>query len=204
MKKNLFLSFLILMAFGACTSKSQLETINNIKLGVKTAETAKAKYTAYAVQARKENHILIGKLFDAASKAEDIHANNHEIVLKTYKAPMDEFTPTFQVKTTAENLQDAIDGTAYEIDSIFPIFIKDATSKKLKKVTINSLTWSLAAEKVHIALFKEALNALKMNKENTLPLDYLVCPICGETYNKAKVSENCFICGASKEIFLGL
>ena len=203
MKKTLFFSLLCIITFTGCVN-GKVQTIDNIKSGIATALTAKAKYSAFAEQARTEGHVAIAKLFDAASKAEDIHASNHETVLSTFKEKMDEFKPVFQVKTTAVNLQNAIEGTTNEVDSLFPLFIKDATSKKLKKETISSLTWALEAEKAHKKLFTEALEALKTNKESTLPLNYLVCPICGETYDKTKASSNCIICNASRDIFLDL
>ncbi|KKW30268.1 MAG: Rubrerythrin, partial [Candidatus Uhrbacteria bacterium GW2011_GWD2_52_7] len=56
--------------------------------------------TTDAIDTKIREDIKIAKLFDAASKAEAIHAANHKKVLEGLGVTMDDFTPEFEVKTT--------------------------------------------------------------------------------------------------------
>ena len=118
-----------MIGFTGCTTKRE-KTIQNIKLGIKTETNASVKYAAFGQKAWVEGLDTIAKLFEAASKAEAIHASNHAIVLKSFRAEMDDFTPQFYVKSTAENLQETIDGESYEVNTMYPMFLLDAKSKK--------------------------------------------------------------------------
>jgi len=199
----LFFSLACLIAFTGCTSKRE-KTIQNIKQGIETETTASVKYAAFAQKARVEGLDTIAGLFEAASKAEAIHASNHAAVLETFKAEMDEFVPKFDVKSTVENLQEAIHGETYEVNSMYPVFLTDAKSKKIKKATIESLTWALETEKKHVAMFTKALEALKAKTAYNLPFEYLICPVCGNTFDKAIAPETCELCGADNALFISV
>ena len=201
MRSFLFFALICVIAFTGCTGK-QDKTIENIKLGIMKETTASAKYAAYGQNAWVEGLDTIAKLFEAASKAEEIHAYNHTLVLKSFKVDMDEFTPEFTVRSTAENLKESLEGETYEVNVMYPMFISDATTKKLKNATIESLTWALETEKKHVEMFNKALYALNNNSEYGLPFDYLVCPVCGNTFDKENLPEKCGLCSASKELFL--
>jgi rubrerythrin len=200
-KSTLFFASICLITFTGCTSKVQ-KTIENIKLGIKTETTTSAKYAAFSQKASAEGLDMIAKLFDAVSKSEAIHASNHVAVLKSYKLEMVHFVPKFNVRSTAENLQEAIDGETYEVDTMYPMFLQDAKSKRIKGVTIESLTWAYGTEKKHVAVFKKALEALKTKTEYNLPFEYLVCPVCGNTFDSANEPEICELCGTNKELFI--
>ena len=126
MKNILLLAFMVLLALTGCNKVNPVKTTENLKAGIKGETTASAKYAAFAQKAREEGYDTIAKLFDAASKAESIHAANHAKVLEALGEKMDEFKPEFEVKTTAENLQAAIDGETYEVTTMYPQFLTDA------------------------------------------------------------------------------
>jgi rubrerythrin len=201
MKNILLFAVVSLFAFGSCTQQKPVKTTENLKAGIKGETTASAKYAAFALKAREEGHENIAKLFEAASKAESIHATNHKKVLDELGGKMEDFKPEFEVKTTAENLQAAIDGETYEVTTMYPQFLTDAKAEKVEKAE-KSFTWAFDTEKKHQKFYTQALESLKANTENTLPLDYLVCPVCGNTYDKAVVDEKCAFCLTSKEKFL--
>ena len=159
------------------------------------------KYAAFAVKAREEGYNGVAKLFEAASKAESIHAANHMKVLQSLGEKMDDFKPEFEVKTTAENLQAAIDGETYEATTMYPQFLADAKAEKVQKAE-KSFTWAFDTEKKHQQFYTNALEALKANGENKLAVEYAVCPVCGNTYEKATLDEKCAFCQTSKEKFL--
>ena len=200
--RNFLLSGLIaLIAFAGCTQSAPVKTIENLKAGIKGETTASAKYAAYAVKAKQEGNDTIAKLFDAASKAESIHATNHRKVLLGLGATMDEFKPEFEVKTTAENLQAAIEGETYEATTMYPQFLADAKAEKVQKA-IKSFNWAFDTEKKHATFYQKALDALKINAENKLAFEYAVCPVCGNTYEKASVDGKCAFCQTGKEKFI--
>lgn len=200
--KNIFLfAFIGLIAFTGCQQTKPAKTIENLKAGIKGETTASAKYTAFAQKATDEGNVNIAKLFMAASKAESIHADNHRKVLEGLGEKMEDFTPEFEVKTTAENLQAAIDGETYESTTMYPQFIADAKEEKVEKAT-KSYTWALDTEKKHQQFYAKSLQALNSMAENTLPFEFAVCPVCGNTYDKATIDEKCAFCQTSKDKFI--
>ena len=199
--KNIFLfAFIGLIAFTGCQQIKPVKTIENLKAGIKGETTASAKYAAFAQKATDEGNFNVAKLFMAASKAESIHAANHKKVLEGLGEKMEDFTPEFEVKTTAENLQAAIEGETYESTTMYPQFLADAKTEKVEKAE-KSFNWAFDTEKKHQQFYTSALQALNTMAENTLPIDYAVCPTCGNTYNKATLDEKCAFCQTGKEKF---
>ena len=176
--KKIFLFMLAVgtvFAFVSCSQKP-VKTIVDLKEGIKGETTASAKYAAFAKKAREEGNDTIAKLFDAASKSEAVHAANHTKVLEKLGEKMEAFTPQFEVKTTAENLQAAIEGEGYEETTMYPGFIKDAENEKVPDA-IKSFTWAMDTEKKHNVFYTKALDALKSGNESTLSFNYEVCPV---------------------------
>ncbi|MHB9055987.1 MAG: rubrerythrin family protein [Paludibacteraceae bacterium] len=200
MRKLMFLVLTCAFVLVGCNQKP-VKTISNLKEGIKGETTASAKYAAFAQKAREEGNDTIAKLFDAASKAESIHAANHTKALESLGEKMEAFTPSFDVKTTAENLQAAIDGETYESTIMYPKFIEEAKAEKVDKA-VKSFTWANDTEKKHAEFYKNALAALQNKTENTLPFDYYVCPVCGNTYDAANVDQKCAFCQTDKEKFI--
>jgi rubrerythrin len=200
--KTIFLFTIVaLFALTSCNEAKPVKTVENLKAGIKGETTASAKYAAFSLKAKEEGHEAISVLFAAASKAEAIHAGNHRKVLEGLGIKMDDFTPEFEVKTTAENLQAAIEGEGYEVSTMYPQFIADAKVEKVGKAE-KSYNWAFDTEKKHHAFYVKALDALKASAENTLPVQYAVCPVCGNTYDNAAVDAKCAFCQTGKEKFL--
>jgi len=202
MKRNLFLlSLIVLFVFTACKQVKPVKTIENLKAGITGELTANAKYKAFAEKAREEGQASIAKLFDAASQAEGIHAANHQKVLEELGGTMENFTPKFEVKTTAENLKAAIEGETYEETTMYPQFLADAKTENVSNAT-KSFNWAMDTEKKHEAFYKQALEALTANTTASLPVGYAVCPVCGNTYDAANVDQKCAFCHTDKSKFV--
>ncbi|MPM57209.1 Nigerythrin [bioreactor metagenome] len=202
MKKSIYFTMMLvasLLVFASCNQKP-VKTIADLKDGIKGETTASAKYAAFAQKAREEGNDTIAKLFDAASRAEAIHAANHTKVLEKLGEKMESFTPEYEVKTTAENLQAAIEGETYEETTMYPQFIKDAEAEKVPDA-VKSFTWAMDTEKKHEAFYSNSLTALQSGNESVLPADYEVCPVCGNTYAADKVDENCAFCQTPRDKF---
>jgi len=201
MRTILLFAIVASIALTGCNQAKPTKTIENLKAGIKGETTASAKYAAFSVKAKEEGHDAIAKLFDAASKAEGIHAANHKKVLEGLGAKMDDFKPEFEVKTTAENLQSAIDGEGYEVSTMYPQFLADAKAEKVGKAE-KSYNWANDTEKKHHEFYMKALDALNASAENTLPTEYAICPVCGNTYDKAKMDPKCAFCQTGEEKFI--
>jgi len=201
MKKFLFFAAMGIIALASCTGPKPVKTIENLKAGIKGETTASAKYAAFAQKAKEEGNDTIAKLFEAASKAESIHAANHTKVLEELGEKMEAFKPEFEVKTTAENLQEAIKGETYETATMYPKFLEEAKAEKVEKA-VKSFTWAFDTEKKHQEFYTAASEALKAHTQSTLPFVYAVCPVCGNTYDNAKVDEKCAFCQTSKDKFI--
>jgi rubrerythrin len=181
-------------------SKNQDWTIDNIKKAITGETTASAKYAAYAQKATEEKFDNIARLFEAASKAESIHAKNHTNELEAAGVKMDSIKPEFTVKTTKENLEDAVKGESYEVETMYPEFINKAKEEK-KSNAVASFNYAFQVEKLHKELYTSALKALNDNSLKSLSNTYYVCQICGSTLS-ASAPAKCKICGASKDKFI--
>ena len=157
------------------------KTINDLKEAFAGESQANRKYTAFAQKADADGLPQVAKLFRAAAHADTVHALNHFRVLG-------------EVKTTAENLEAAIEGENHEVVSMYPGFIADAEAEGEAKA-LKSFKHAYEVEKVHEALYRAALEELKKGEpQGTELFDYYVCPVCG--YTEAKnAPEKCPVCG---------
>jgi rubrerythrin len=181
--------------------KNATKTIEDLKAAFKGESNASAKYAGYAQKAKDEGYTQIATLFLAASKAEEIHAKNHKEALAIAGAMPEEFKPDFTVKSTKENLEDAIKGESYEIETMYPGFIADAEKEHFKEAK-KSFTWAKDTEIKHLAFYQKALEAIITTNITIIPTEYFVCPKCGNTYDAGSVKEKCDFCGTKKEKFL--
>ncbi|PKP20039.1 MAG: rubrerythrin [Bacteroidetes bacterium HGW-Bacteroidetes-21] len=190
-----------MIAFTSCNQPKPVKTIADLKDGITGETTASAKYAAFSQKAIEEGYDTIAKFFDAASKAEAIHAENHTKALEEMGEKMDAFTPEFEVKTTAENLREAINGETYEIQKMYPQFLADAKEEKAEKAE-KSFSWAFDTEKKHLQFYQKAIEALEGGNESKLSFSYAVCPVCGNTYDANNVDEKCAFCQTGKDKFI--
>jgi rubrerythrin len=107
----LILAITVVGYLTGCKGPKPVKTIENLKTAYNGESTASAKYASFAVKAKEEGFDAIAKMFEATSKAESIHAGNHKKVLEKLGEKVD--APAiglFEVKTTMENLMDAVAG----------------------------------------------------------------------------------------------
>ena len=203
MKTNFSKSVLvaILLVFGFTTLRAASDkTVKDLQAAFTGESTASAKYSAFAKKAREEGNQRVAVLFDAASKAESIHAGNHKAVLQQLNAAIPVVNPKFDVKTTADNLKDAIAGESYEVATMYPGFIIDAQSENVNLAMV-SFNYAFQVEKKHKVLYEKALKALQDGQEKSLPSVYMVCGTCGNTYENA-APERCGISMTPKDRFI--
>lgn len=203
MKPSLYLLAIVLfVSLNGYSQAKNTRTPSELKIAFNGESTASAKYAKYAAAARQENLPAIAKLFEATSKAESCHAVNHKRVMEVLGVKVDapKIEP-FEVRTTAENLAEAIKGETYEFETMYPAFLKTAEAEKISEAIV-SYRYALDTEKRHAILYKSVLDALKTNKTDTISATWYVCPTCGNTYDLAGVKISCEFCGTLKPRFI--
>lgn len=158
------------------------KTLENLMEAFAGESQANRKYMAYSEKADADGKKNAAKLFKAASDAETIHALKHLQVAG-------------KIKSTVENLNDAVTGENHEYQSMYPEFLKVAQEEG-NQAAIRTFTYALKAEEVHARLYKEALDNLEQEEE----IYYYLCPICGNI--EKIVPEKCFICNTSGTKFV--
>lgn len=177
-------------------------TLQNLQAAFKGETTASAKYAAYSKKAEEEGFHEIAMLYHAASVAENIHANNHKVVLEVAGQAIPEITPEFTVNSTKENLKDAIEGESYESNKMYPEFMITAKAAKNELASV-SLNYAYRTELKHLEMYKGALAALESNNVKSLPTVYFICPTCGNTY-QSTTPKRCGISMTGSERFMKL
>jgi rubrerythrin len=165
-------------------ANTKATNFQNMQDAFKGETTASAKYAAYSKKAEEEGFHEIAMLFKAASASEKIHATNHKAVLGEGGQKVPVITPEFTVKSTKENLKDAITGEGYEVSTMYPEFMTNANTAG-NQFALVSLNYAYKTEQKHKVFYEKALAALEGNMVKTLPSVYFVCPTCGNTYDNA-------------------
>jgi rubrerythrin len=143
---------------------------------------ANRRYLAFAQQAEKEGYHQVAKLFRAVAEAETVHAHAHLRALKG-------------IRSTAENLKQAISGETHEFKIMYPAMIGTAILEGNKEAE-RSFKYAHKVEKVHADLFEKAL----ANLDRQVEVDYCVCSVCGYTCEN-EYPEKCHVCGTKAKQF---
>jgi len=144
---------------------------------------ANRKYLAFAAAADKEGYPQVAKLFRATAEAETIHAHNHLRALKG-------------IKSTKENLLEAITGETHEFKTMYPKMLESAKVEGNKEAE-RSFHLANEVEKIHAQLYQKLLDNLSAAKETYA---YYVCPVCGYTSEK-EPPNSCPVCGTKGKMF---
>ncbi len=198
---NLIIASLLLIA-NLCFPVSEKEqTIVNLQMAFNVETTASAKYAGYAEKAKKDGLSRIATMFSAVSKVKAIYAANFRSVLVKMGQTITPVKPGFDIRTTRENINDAIKGESEGITIIYPGYISTA---KLESVNdaIKAFRWTMETEKKRQPVYQSMLNALNANTANLLPNVYWVCPKCGNLYNVSKPEASCSFCSTPSSKFL--
>jgi rubrerythrin len=161
------------------------KTIENLRNAFAGESQANRRYLAFAQTAEEEGFTQVAKLFRAAAEAETVHALNHIRIIG-------------EVKTTAENLNTAINGETFEYKKMYPEYLSTAKQEKSQQA-LWSFNIANQVEQVHAGLFTKAAKALKTGKD-PLKADYYVCSVCGNTVEN-EPPEKCPICGNPRTKF---
>jgi rubrerythrin len=146
---------------------------------------ANRKYLAFAEKAERDGFPQIARVFKAAAAAETVHAHNH---LRAMGG----------IKSTLENIKEAISGEHYEFTQMYPEFLKDAEDEDHKQA-IRTFDYANQVEKIHHELYNKALEAAEKG-EDLEEQEMYICPVCGYTV-EGEAPDECPVCGAKKKVF---
>lgn len=147
---------------------------------------ANRRYLAFAKKADQDGFPQVAKLFRTVAEAETVHAQRH-------------FRVWGGVKSTAENLQVAINGEGYEVKTMYPTMLAGAVAEA-NKAAQGSFGETLSVEKGHFAYYTAALEAVKAGKDIAATTMW-VCSVCGHTV-MGDAPDRCPICDARKDKFM--
>jgi rubrerythrin len=157
------------------------QVIADLKAAFAGESQANRKYLAYAKKADEEKLPYAARIFRAAAEAETIHAHSHLRVLDG-------------IKSTAENLKDAIGGETFEFTKMYPEMIEHAKAAN-DKVAERDFHLANEAEKVHAALYTK----VAADPSQPAPKVY-VCKVCGHIH-EGTVPDQCPICGGKSAVY---
>lgn len=146
---------------------------------------ANRKYLAFAKKAEQDGFPGVALLFRAAAAAETVHAHNHLRALGG-------------IKSTIENLKEAISGEFYEFTQMYPKFIEDAKREEIKNAE-RTFTYANEVEKIHHKLYENALKLVEEGKDLEVK-EMHICSVCGYTH-EGDPPDKCPVCGATKKAF---
>ncbi|UCH82614.1 MAG: rubrerythrin family protein [Candidatus Latescibacterota bacterium] len=162
-----------------------MSTNDNLKDAFAGESQANRKYLAFAKKAETDGFPQVARLFRAAAAAETVHAHAH---LRAMDG----------VKSTEENLKEAIAGEGFEFKEMYPPYVAKAQEDGDKRAEI-SFKNALAVEETHHGLYSEALKSVQSGQD--LPAQNVhVCEICGHTHY-GDAPDRCPVCGAPAERF---
>jgi rubrerythrin len=160
-------------------------TKQNLQDAFSGESQANRKYLAFARRAEQEGLAQVAKLFRATAQAETVHAMAHLRVMNG-------------VRSTGENLQEALTGEGYEFKEMYPRFVATAMDEGAKAAML-SFNNAMEAEKVHHELYAEALKHVASGDD--LPEERIfVCSLCGNTV-MGQPPDRCPVCDAPSEKF---
>ncbi len=158
------------------------KTIEHLKEAFAGESQANRKYLAFAKKADQEGYPMAARLFRAAAAAETVHAHAHLKVMGG-------------IKSTKENLMEAIAGETHEFKSMYPQMIADAKAEGNTQAE-RSFTYANEVEKIHAQLYQKMLD----NLADQTMVDVYICPVCGLTV-EGEPPEKCPICNTLKKFF---
>ena len=126
------------------------KTETNLEAAIAGEAKARLEYTAFAMQAMQEGHPEVAQLFLEAAGAETIHGISH-------------MRAAGEVGKTIDNLDESANGEDYEIEEMYPRFVREAEEEGRSDAAA-SFKLALEREKHHRAMFKEAFSAFKAVK----------------------------------------
>ena len=180
------------------TAPAAKTTLDNLMTAYNGESNANVRYLAFAKKADEEGYGKVASLFRAAARAEQVHFEHHAAVITKLGGTPGAKIETPVVKSTMENLEEALKGETYESDVMYPEFLAKAEKDKIADA-VDAFEDAKAAEKVHAGWYKKAL--AKMDAWKGPKMDFYVCPKCGNVVDMIP-GPVCPICAENTRKFM--
>ena len=157
------------------------KTTDNLKAAFSGESEARNKYTFFAEIARKEGYLYIAKIFEETADNERQHAKDHLLLLGG-------------LGDTVANLKEAIGGEDYEVQSMYPGFVKDAEEEGDKKAA-NAFRQVAKIEAHHRERYKKLLAMVEAGTvfQREEPIKWK-CSVCGYIVEAKQPPKKCPSC----------
>jgi rubrerythrin len=176
-RSPVFVLAIVLTSSTWAAQKAALKTVRNLETAIQGEANAANRYQLFSHKAEQEGYDQVAKLFRAASQAESIHRENHQMALLALGGPSVKVNlEPVKVANTQDNLEGPIKGEAKEQATMYPRFIRDAEKEDVPQA-VRTFTFARDTEAEHERLFKRALAQLGHNPSE----DYYVSKISGYT-----------------------
>lgn len=160
-------------------------TEQSLKAAFLGESQAALRYMVFAEQAEEEDLPKIARLFRAISFAETRHARNHLRVLGG-------------IGSTLENLKEALEGEAFEIEEMYPAYAEIARLQAMSQAA-RTIRYAQRAEVDHRQMYLDAREQL-LEGADIGDQAVGVCLICGHTVI-GDLPDKCLVCSAPKEYY---
>ena len=164
------------------------KTDENLAAAFAGESQARNKYTYWAKQARKDGYHYIAKIFEETALNEMRHAK-------------DEFAMLGGIKSTEENLKEAMDGENYEVVTMYEDFAVEAAAEGRKDAE-NLFRQIQKVEAHHRDRYKALLEMVKNGTvyKRDEPITWK-CSVCGYVHEGKEPPAKCPCCSHPKEYY---
>ncbi|MEI7523313.1 MAG: rubrerythrin family protein [Mariniphaga sp.] len=200
---RMFFIIMVAVLLVFCSSLKAKKSLEDLRTAFNSESTSAEKYAKFGQAAMNEGYDTLAQLFIAVSKSERIHAMNFGKVIE--KFGLDCGNPeigNFEVKSTIENLRAGIRTETFEMQTVYPSFIRTAEREKTAEIA-RTFTWASNCEKKHLKCFRNAAIIIDRGSEKGIPNVWLVCSICGNIYSSIDLPVKCEYCLTKQENFIG-
>ena len=173
------------------------ELLHNLQTAYITESNEVEQYTAFGKKADEEGYGQVASLFRALANAEQIHSANKAELTRDLGGEAHSKPEPFEVLSTIENLDRALQAEKYEQETMYPQYASQADKANYNEVQ-QAYKYCLSSEQRHLLVLKQAHKNL--GDYTGANVDFFVCTKCGNTVRSLNFDE-CPVCKTPKTNF---
>lgn len=172
----------------------------NMVFALKDEAATNFKYVAYSKKAEEEGYHEIAMLFSATALSKKIQCDNRKLVFEEVGQTIPTVMQKYEVKSTLENLKEAILSENLKDEKMYPEFL-DKANFIGDQISFICFDYAFKSGKRQVKLFRSALSALESNTAQTISKLYFVCPTCGSV-DEGEAPKYCHISMTKSDKFI--
>jgi rubrerythrin len=173
-------------------------TVKNCQAAYSAAQNAGARYRAYAAKADAENYPAVASLFRAAAAVEEVHAQNHQVLIHKLGGTPSAEIEVPQVQSTRENLRSSAEWAQRQEADMYAGFIQQAQQQSYRRVILEDTEAQKSSHNL-ARMFTVALQNIDHRADGHRQT-YYVCEVDGHMLNHVDF-DTCKTCFHSKKKF---